>query len=42
MDGGVLVVLVVALIVLSPIIWFAWWFLADLDEAANGRRPHAV
>lgn len=37
MYGGLLVVLMVALILLSPILWFAWWMLADLGERANGR-----
>lgn len=41
MYGGILIVVLISLVVLSPVIWFAWWTLADLGELQN-RRPHAV
>lgn len=41
MYGGILVVVLISLILLSPLIWFAWWTLADLAEPHN-RRPRAV
>ena len=41
MYGGILIVLAVALVALSPVIWGAWWFIADLGEAMGGsaRQP---
>lgn len=41
MDGGILLIIFVGLIALSPVIWFAWWKLADLGEPRS-RWPHAV
>lgn len=41
MYGGILLVVLVSLILLSPVIWFAWWTLADLAETQS-RRPRAV
>ncbi len=38
MYGGLILVVLVSLIVLSPVIWFAWWTLADLASADNTRR----
>jgi hypothetical protein len=38
------VVLVLVLVFASPIIWVAWWLLADLGQRANSShaRPHTV
>lgn len=36
MYGGILIVLAVALVALSPVIWGAWWFIADLGETIGG------
>lgn len=41
MYGGILILVIVSLILLSPVIWFAWWTLADLAEVQN-RRPRPV
>lgn len=30
------VVLLIALVLLSPVIWVAWWMLAELGSRANG------
>jgi hypothetical protein len=30
------VIAVIALVVLSPVIWVAWWALADLGERGTG------
>lgn len=38
MYGGFILVFLVSLIVLSPVIWFAWWTLADLASPDNTRR----
>lgn len=36
MYGGVLIVLAVALAALLPVVWGAWWFVADLGETVGG------
>ncbi len=38
------VLLVIALVMLSPLIWVAWWALADMGERATGsyRSVHHV
>ncbi len=38
------VLLVIALVMLSPLIWVAWWVLADMGERATGsyRSVHHV
>jgi hypothetical protein len=41
MYGGILIVVLISLILLSPVIWFAWWTLADLAEPQS-HRPQAV
>jgi len=38
MYGGLILVVLVSLIALSPVIWFAWWMLADLGSPDNTRR----
>ncbi len=38
MYGGLILVVLVSLIALSPAIWFAWWLLADLGSPDNTRR----
>lgn len=38
MYGGFILMVIVALIALSPVIWFVWWQLAELGEPANHRR----
>jgi hypothetical protein len=38
MYGGLFAMVLVSLILLSPVIWFAWWMLADLGQP--GGRPH--
>jgi hypothetical protein len=30
------VVVVIALVILSPVLWLAWWALADVGERATG------
>jgi hypothetical protein len=40
MYGGLILVVMVSLIVLSPVIWFAWWTLADL--AQTDTRRHGI
>jgi hypothetical protein len=34
------VVLVIAVLVLSPVLWVAWWALADMGERATGSYSH--
>jgi len=41
MYGGFVWMFIAGLVILSPIIWFVWWMLADLGEP-GGHRPHAV
>ena len=41
MYGGFILMIIMAVIVLLPVIWFMWWMLAELDEPAN-RRPRSV
>lgn len=36
MYGGILIVLALALVALSPVIWGAWWLIADLGETVGG------
>ena len=38
MYGGFVLVFLAGLVVLSPVIWFAWWTLADLANPDNKRR----
>lgn len=38
MYGGFILVFLVSFIVLSPVIWFAWWMVADLANPDNKRR----
>jgi hypothetical protein len=38
MYGGLIMVVLVSLVLLSPVIWFAWWMLADLAGGDNTRR----
>ncbi len=33
---GVALVAAIILVVASPLIWVAWWILADLSQAASG------
>jgi hypothetical protein len=30
------VVVMIAMVLLSPVIWIAWWLLAELGSRANG------
>jgi hypothetical protein len=41
MYGGLLILVLALVILLSPAIWFVWWMLADLGEPTN-RRPRPV
>ena len=41
MYGGLLVIVLLSLIMLSPVIWFAWWMLDDLANP-GGRPYHAA
>ena len=36
MYGGVLLVFAVSVVLLAPVIWVAWWLLADLGERVSG------
>ena len=36
MYGGVLLVIAGSLVLLSPVIWVAWWLVADLGEKVSG------
>jgi hypothetical protein len=38
MYGGLILVVLVSLIVLSPVIWLAWWMLADLAPTDTHRH----
>jgi hypothetical protein len=38
MYGGLILVVLGGLVVLSPVIWFVWWMLADLGSPDNKRR----
>ena len=35
-DGFVVAVVLGLLALLSPVIWLAWWLVADLDERVSG------
>jgi hypothetical protein len=41
---SVFIVYAIILVLVSPLIWVAWWLLADLGETATGlyRRPRSV
>jgi len=41
MYGGLILVVLASLVVLSPVIWIAWWTLADLASPDN-RRRHGI
>lgn len=45
-DNGFVVALILgAVALLLPAVWFAWWYVADVTEGASGsdrRRPRAV
>lgn len=36
MYGGLFLVFAMILVLLSPVIWVAWWLLADLGEKMSG------
>jgi hypothetical protein len=41
---SVFIVYAIILALASPVIWVAWWLVADLGERLTGsyRRPHSV
>lgn len=41
---SVFIVYAIILVLASPVIWVAWWLVADLGERATGsyRRLHSV
>jgi hypothetical protein len=44
-DGFVAALVLGAAALLLPVVWIAWWYLADVTEGASGyerRRPRAV
>lgn len=45
-DDGFVVALVLGVAaLLLPVVWIAWWYVADVTEGASGydrRRPRAV
>ncbi|HET9782162.1 MAG TPA: hypothetical protein VFR33_10315 [Candidatus Dormibacteraeota bacterium] len=44
-DGFVVAVVLGVAALLLPVVWIAWWYVADVTEGASGydrRRPRAV
>ena len=39
MYGGILFVTAMMVVALSPVIWVAWWLIADLGQRVNGTFP---
>lgn len=41
MYGGALLALAAILVLMSPVIWVAWWLVADLGEKVSGSPAKA-